>query len=390
MKNVRRWKSFDIIRGFAIMGMVFGHILNWWIIPEDYWLYLFLYYGLGPIAAGAFLFISGLSGVFSYKKSLIMVEHSNEFNMGMVRNVYILRALLLLGIAFIYNIAIAIAISDLTWIWAWFVLQTIGFSLLMTWPLLKRTKLFRVIFGTGILIINFILLELLTPFQGQANIYGVLYHILFNPLDLYPIIPFYTILILGTVVGEILYELNSLTEPEKRKQAIKNKFVYPNFLIGISLTIFAIIFQFPSFFTYSSFSAIVYAIGIIFMIVSVIIGIEEFELIKFNKNYNLFFYYSYYSFTIFLAHNVLFFLFYKQLNAITVWIAIVATLFLMTLLLRFIFKTLGPKASLKVGIGILSLIIAIKIEQKKNIRFGNFQKATNLSRLLKFGNERKN
>ena len=387
---MKRYKSIDIVRGIAVFGMVFGHILNWWLIPEDYWLYLSLYYGLGPIAAGGFLFLSGMSGVFAYKKSLIMVNESDDFSMDMVRNGYILRALLLLLIAFLYNIPIALAINDLTWIWAWFVLQTIAFSLLMAWPFLNKSKRFRIIFGSVILVINFIVLELLRPYQGQYNnFYGILYHILFNPLDLFPIIPFFVIFLLGTVAGEILYEINSIEDQHERNHAFKYRFIYPSFITGVCLTIFGILFQFPSFFTYSSFSAMVYGIGIICIIVSVIIWIEEFELIKTKKNYNIFYYYSYYSFTIFLGHNVLYFLFYQSLNAINIWIAIVITMFLMTLLLRFMYKKLGPKASLKAGIGVLSLVIAIKIEQKKYIKIGKLESALNLGKLLKFGNERK-
>ncbi|TFG29908.1 MAG: DUF1624 domain-containing protein [Promethearchaeota archaeon] len=387
---MRRYKSIDTVRGIAVFGMVFGHILNWWLIPEDYWLYLFLYYAMGPIAAGGFLFISGISAILAYEKSVVMMKENEDFNMPMVRNVYILRALLLLVIAFIYNIAIALAVNDLTWIWAWFVLQTIGFSLLLGWPLLKTSKSFRVLFSAVILIINFYLLELLYPYQGQANIYGILFHILFNPLDLYPVIPFYTMFILGTVVGDILYDINSIDEKNKREYAYKYKFIYPIFFMGISLTIFGILFQFPDFFTYYKFSAIVYAIGIICIIVSVFIGIEEFELIKFKKNYDFFYYYSYYSFTIFLVHNVLYFLFYKMLNAITVWIAIVFTMFFFTILFRLIYKKLGPKASLKVGIGLISLLITLKLEKRKNVKLGNLKPSLTLSDLLKTGNERKN
>ena len=53
------------------------------------------------------------------------------------------------------------------------------------------------------------------------------------------------------------------------------------------------------------------------------------------------------------------------------------------------YKKLGPKASLKAGIGVLSLIIAIKIEQRKYIKIGKIESALNLGKLLK-GNERKN
>ncbi|MFX0070972.1 MAG: hypothetical protein ACFFAO_07775, partial [Candidatus Hermodarchaeota archaeon] len=266
----------------------------------------------------------------------------------------------------------------------------IGFTLLRAWPLLKTSKWFRVLFGTSILIFNFILLEFLTPYQGQANIYGVMYHLLYNPLELYPIIPFYTIFIMGTVVGEIIYDINRIENREEREYAIKFRFLYPTFLIGLCLMIFAILFQFPSFFTYSSFSAIVYALGIIFIIVSIVMGIEVYELIKLKKNYNFLEYYSYYSFTIFLAHNVVYFLFYQSLNAISIWFAIVITLTLMTILLRYVYKKLGPKASLKAGISIISFFLTVKLKQRKYVKLGKLEMALNVGKLLKLGNEGKN
>jgi uncharacterized membrane protein len=382
---MKRYKSIDIARGFAVFGMVFGHILNWWLVPEDYWLYLFFYYLLGPLAAGGFLFLSGMSGIFSYKKAIIMVNKSEDFSMAMVRNGFLLRALLLLVISFIYNIAIALAINNLTWIWAWFVLQTIGFSLLMSWPFLATSKKFRLVFGSIILIINFYLLELLTPYQGQANFAGVLYHVLFNPLDLYPIIPFFVIFLFGTVAGELLYEINTIEDQREREHAFKYKFIYPMFLLGIVLTTFAVLYQYPSFFSYYKFSAIVFGIGLICFVVSTIIWAEEFKIITTKKNYNFFQYYSYYSFTVFLGHNVLYFLFYQQLNAVTIWIPIIITLVLFTLLLKFMYEKLGPKASLKAGIGVLSLILAIKIEQKKYLKLGKVESALHLGKLLKFG-----
>ena len=362
---MKRYKSIDIVRGIAIMGMVFGHILNWWLKSEDLWLYIIMYSTIGPIAASAFLFVSGVSAALAYKKRLILAKESKEFNMKMVRNIFIFRALFLLIIAFIYNTAIAIAINNYTWIWAWFVLQTISFSLLMVWPLLKTSKIFRIIFGSVVLIVNFMILELLLPYKGQANFYGVLYHILFNPLDLHPILPFYVVLIIGTVIGDILFEINLIKDKKQRNIVFKKNFMHPLFLIGVILTIFSILFLFPSFLLYYTFSAIVYSIGIILIIISIIIGIEELEVYKLDKCHNFFNIYSYYSFTIYIGHNPLYFLFYRQLNVFTIWIAIFFTFVFLTLLLKVVYKKLGPKASLKVGITILSFILAIKIEKKK-------------------------
>lgn len=345
--------------------MVCGHLIDWWLTEEDYWLFLLLWSIFAAIGAGGFLFISGTVTALSYKNRILQEKDSNNEKMDFMRNTYIFRALLLLAIAFIYNTIIAIAINDLTWIWAWFVLQTIGFALLMAWPFLKSSKLFRILFAIIILIANYILLDLLLPYKGQVNLYGILFHILYNPVILYPILPFFSIFLFGTVVGDILFEINQIEDQNARNLILKQKFIRPLFLVGVLITIFSIFFYFPSFFQYPSFSAMVYALGINLIIISLLIGIEEFKGFKLEKIYTFFFYYSYYSFTIFLAHNPLYFLFNRQLNIFTIWVAVIISMVFITLLLNLVYKKLGPKASLKVGISVLSYILATKIEHKK-------------------------
>lgn len=362
---MRRYKSIDIIRGLCMIFMVYGHIINWWLTPEDYWLYLFLESIFAPIGASGFLFISGLSAQLSYKNRLEKAEGSNEFNMKMVRNVYMFRALLLLFIAFMYNTAIAIAINDLTYIWAWFVLQTIGFCLILAWPLLKTSKIFRIILGIILLVSNEFILAFLSSYHGQVNFYGVLFHILYNPVELYTIQSFFTMFLIGTVAGEIIFDINIIDNENERRRIFKTH-LFSLLIIGIILTSFGMIFLFPTFLKHATFSSMVYSLGIIFTLLSILIGIEEFEVIKTEKSYRFFYYYSYYSFTIFLAHNPLFFLFYRQLSVITIWIAVFTTMFLLTLLLRAVYKKLGPKASLKILLTAISFKLALKIEVRKN------------------------
>ncbi len=365
---MKRYKGIDFFRGFCIFFMVFGHLLNWWLTPKDYWLYLFLYSFLAPIAASGFLFISGLSASLANNNWLIKVNDSNEYNMYMVRRMYIFRALLLLAISFIYNTAIAIAINDLTWIWAWFALQTIGFSILMAWPFLRTSKIFRIILGGALLIANSYLYELLLPYEGELSAYGVLFHILFNPKELYPILSFFSMFIIGTVLGDILFDMNLIDDQEKRRRVLKEKFLFPFSLIGVILTIFSISFLFPSFLLYYTFSARIYSLGMMLILIPLIIGIEEFEVFKLKKKYTFFHYYSYYSFTIFLAHNPLYFLFYHQLTVFTIWIPMIITLIIISLIIRLAYKKLGPKASLKVAISVLSFNTVMKVEQRKKIK----------------------
>ena len=35
---MKRYKTIDMIRGLAMIIMVGGHMLDWWLTTEDYWL----------------------------------------------------------------------------------------------------------------------------------------------------------------------------------------------------------------------------------------------------------------------------------------------------------------------------------------------------------------
>ena len=127
-----------------------------------------------------------------------------------------MRATIKMSKALIYNFAIGLAINDITYIWAWNVLQTIAISLILAWPLLKTSKILRIIIAAVLLIVNEILLAFLLPYQGEANFYGVLFHILYNPLDQYALLSFFNALLLGTVIGDVLFDLNKLENTVKR------------------------------------------------------------------------------------------------------------------------------------------------------------------------------
>jgi hypothetical protein len=109
-----------------------------------------------------------------------------------------------------------------------------------------------------------------------------------------------------------------------------------------------------------------YSIGAVLALLAILIYLEEFEKLRTKKRYRFFFYFSYYSFTVYIAHDFLFFLFYRQLNGLLIWLPIIATIALMTVVLKFLHRKVGLKASLKAQLGLLSLIILNKIEQRKS------------------------
>jgi uncharacterized membrane protein len=349
--------------------MILGHLIDWWIRIEDRWLINILFAFLAPIAASGFMFISGFSAILSYKSKVTNIDDPNGLTMRRVKNIYLIRASLLLIVALLYNTVIAFGINDLTWIWAWNVLQTIAVSLLLGYFFLNTSKIFRILVGIVLLASNQYLSPLLLPYDGQTNIYGLLFYILFHPIEQFTILSYFSIFLLGTVVGDSFTEVNKISDQREREHALIHVFIMPLLLIGIISVTFSFIFRFPDIIYRRTFSSLVFSISFFLILLSILLYIEEFEIFKTKKSYRFFFYYSFYSFTIYLAHDPLYFIFFRQLNAFTIWIAIVGTTILITLVLKGVYKKWGRKASLKTQLSILSLIILNKIEQKdsKNI-----------------------
>jgi len=144
---MKRLNSIDIFRGISLFWMFLGHLLNWWLIDQDSWLYHFIFNMLDPIGSSAFIFIAGISTVIALRARFSKAELTENYTKKIIRREYFFRALLILLIALIYNVSIAIALFNPLYIWTWFVLLTIAISLLIAWPLYKISIYFRIIIG---------------------------------------------------------------------------------------------------------------------------------------------------------------------------------------------------------------------------------------------------
>ena len=124
--------------------------------------------------------------------------------------------------------------------------------------------------------------------------------------------------------------------------------------------------NFPYFLIFNSLSSIIFAMGLLLIIFSILMLIEILEKVKTTKSYTYFFYYSYYSFTLFLLHNPLALLFTEQFNYITIWLVILVGLVIFGLILRPVYKKIGKWGSLKAVLSILSYIISTRILEKRS------------------------
>ena len=362
---LQRLKSIDTFRGLCMAWMILGHLTGWWLKGEDFWLANLVNIILDPIGASGFLFIAGVSIMLSYRKRLLKSKNSVEYTYRMIRNEYLFRAFFILIIALIYNTFVAIAINDFTWIWTWFILMTIAISLFMAWPLLKTSKFLRLALGIIVWIGDKLVFDVLILYEDQPNFLGVIFHILYGEYTLEPILTFFPFLLFGTVIGDVIYDIFNINNLEDRKKKFKNIFLIPSILIGGFSILLNVVFVFPEFPVRGTIPWLVYTLGIDLILFSVLLSFEIFNIIKTEKSYRLLFYYSYYSLTVYLGHNILYFLFLDMLNAFNIWFFVAGAFFIIGLILRSVYKKWSGKASLKFQLGKLSFNIARIIESKR-------------------------
>lgn len=356
---MKRIKGIDIFRGLCIFYMTFGHMTYWWAAESSFWLYEIIWNLGAPIGGGGFLLVSGMSAMISYKVNLEKAKRSNEFTMKNSRNQYIIRALFILLISFIWNF-FGTLFMNVPGIWIWFVIQTISISLLLAWPLLKTSRLFRLFICFSCWIGNEFLIVALTPFRGQNSFLGILDFILYNVPEQNIILAYFPYLLAGTIIGDILHEAFNSKNIETRSY-LKRHLTIPGSIGGTLLIVFGVFFQFPDFINKVTFSSHMFILGIELFLIIILVYIKDLGYLKLKKSYSVLKYYSFYSFTIFLAHNLLYFLFPPVFNALEIWLYIIPVMILWTYLFRIIYQKLGKYASLKVFISESAKYIANKI-----------------------------
>jgi len=356
----KRLKSIDTYRGLIMVLMIWVHAVGWSILEAQGWIagltVAVLDRGMGP----GFLFISGVSSILFVKSRMSKANDHKR-----IRSEYFIRALLILIIALIYNSFVALAILDPSWIWSWFMLQAISVSLFIAWPLLKTPKIFRISIAILVWILNYFALTFLSPYEGQINAFGILYHFFYNPINLDPILALFSYFIIGTVIGDIIFEVYQIENQQKRRLVIKQKLLYPLIIIGATLIILSFVLGYPYTLSITSISWIAFALGIGFLIISLLFFFEEFEILKTKREYRFFYYFSFYSLTVYLAHNVLYLFFTDQLEWYFAYIYAAGGIILFWVTFKTFFNSSWRnKISVKINIGKLASGIVNRIEKK--------------------------
>jgi hypothetical protein len=350
----KRLNSLDFFRGVCITWMIFGHLAEWWMSFDSFLLLNELILFVDAIGGTGFLFISGVSLTLSYRSKIKRINYEGDYSYKRLRLNYLLRAVFLFIVGIIYNTIDALISKNLSLIWNWFILTTLPASIILAWPLLRRKKITKILVAGAILIIDHFLFLFLKPFQYEmGHPLSILYYFLYNGSQLTPILSHFPFFIVGSVIADVIYEKYIHQEPEIPNRKFFKNVSLPLILSGIILILAAfLLLPFPviveKFLWHRrNIAWITYAIGLLIIVYPSLFYIEKLNVIQINKKYRFFYYFSYYSFSIFLIHYSFYFLFTHRLTLSVFLPVILITIFLIGLLLKLIYRTLGNLFSLK-------------------------------------------
>jgi hypothetical protein len=359
--------------------MIFGHLAEWWMSLDSFYLLNELIIFLDAMGGTGFIFISGISLTLSYRNKMKRIKEEEDFSYNKIRLNYLLRGVFLFIVGLIYNTIDAILSNDFSLIWNWFILMTLAVSILMAWPLLGRKKSVKIFAGIFFLILDFFLYNYLTPYKFQmGHPFSIIYYFLYNGDQLTPILSHFPFFLAGSIVGDMIFtEYYKHQEAEPSSKKVFKDINLPLLISGaISIFIAFFIIPFPviveDFLWHKrNIAWVSYAIGLLIIVVPSLLYIETLDVIHINKRYRFYFYFSYYSFSIFLLHYSLYFLFTHMLSLFVFIPTIIITILLIGLFLKLIYKVLGSKFSLKFQLarlanGITEEIVKYKPEFKKN------------------------
>ncbi|MBD3215416.1 MAG: DUF1624 domain-containing protein [Candidatus Lokiarchaeota archaeon] len=360
----KRIGCIDFFRGICIVWMIFGHLFVWWM---DYSYVPFFYDSIvplfEPLGAAGFIFISGVSLQYSYSKKLNESEIEKKIDNRVLRNTYFIRATILLIIAIFFNLGTYIQEPGISHIFSWWILFTISITLFLYWPLMKTSIYSRFIIGILILILNPILQTLLNTYSTWSPLIHIINQFLY-PIDdrQNPLIPFLPFFIFGSCLGDLIKDID-FNRYDNNKTFLR-KFSYPLIFLSIFLILFGIFFQFPLFILRNSYTWVIYSLGFMILVFTLLIISEKFEFINFDSKYNFLFYYSYYSFSIYLVTFIFMIFPVPKLNLYNFWFFYFLTMSLTTIALKLIYESVKGLFSIKYIMSRVSEFLTLKIEEK--------------------------
>jgi len=194
-----RFIELDVLRGFAIIFMIFLHIL--WDLD---------YFGLVPLNQNVYQFNVIVQPMFFLLVGICLAVSTNKNYNLPKKEMYkhlLSRGLWIFGLGIVLTLITLLFVPDRAIIFG--VLHCIGFCIILSIPFL-RFKAYNIIFATVIILLGFVMGSLVienpTAFHLAIGLHQT--EVWKYTIDYFPLFPWFGVSLLGIAIGNLLYKDN--------------------------------------------------------------------------------------------------------------------------------------------------------------------------------------
>jgi hypothetical protein len=323
-KKSSRLKSIDFVKGLAIVLICGNHAMGAWTHELVVPFFNILFKWLDVFGPSLFVFLSAVSVVFSVKKK------RGRLSEKAIRNGIFTRGISIMIVGVLFNIPNAFTITNILFpfnLWGWNFLMMIGFTQILTYYIIKLSRGIRLFLSLAIIGFTYVVRPYLDALNNINPIVSVIYYILISPVQLCAIWPYASLGIIGSIMGELLFETMELET--------KKAYLYTFRLlikVGVILIVIGIILPplegdilfydkslyYPSFLQRGYPGNMFYSLGMALLMLGISFYYIDIKL-KNKLVHRMFIFYGKVSFSLFIIAYAWLPLFFRQFGILEMW-----------------------------------------------------------------------
>jgi len=228
-------KIIDITKGISVLCIVFLNTINYWLVIDEEFKYIFAYIAIFSEIFGSLLFVF----TYLFETIFILQKMMGSPPEKKYRNMVLKKGFIFIILGLLYNIITNLLNDFVPRIWGWNFILFLGFSQIIIYYSFKLIRWARLVIGLAIVFLTPVLRELIY-FNKDNNIIMEVVYYFFVSLDPgYSLLPYVSLCFFASIFSELIYQAKILEIKKAIKISIKSTLRYGlTFLIsGFALSL---------------------------------------------------------------------------------------------------------------------------------------------------------
>jgi Heparan-alpha-glucosaminide N-acetyltransferase, catalytic len=202
-----RLYSLDILRGISMFLMLLAHAMTYWPDENSFWVMPIYFIILNISGTSQFTYVAGLGLSFSWLQYRAKGMSEKEIYQKSMSRTYVM-IIVSIGYNFVATIVRGTGLAGL---WCWNILQCIAFCRLIGTFLMALQRKMRFFIAIALVFLTGIITWWMVPLYATNIPAKLVFYLFYNPMHGDGFLVFFPFFLMGTVLGEIVFEIVRIT-----------------------------------------------------------------------------------------------------------------------------------------------------------------------------------